>query len=199
MKAAPNIKNEVRYFVRNLKSTWKLENSEENSNLRHQELELSGLGNTINISAYLSPLQCQICKILFSSKSHKERHVKSIHSKVKDHVCNVCNKGFSRKDSLKLHLQIHSDGRNFKCLFCKKILKSKSSVKYHAQLCPTESREIHKCKHCGKKFRSLHGFRKHMKKHAEDLYKCSVCGMGFDCKSYLRFHVQMVHPEENSD
>jgi uncharacterized Zn-finger protein len=34
---------------------------------------------------------------------HLERHVKSVHDKVKEHQCEGCKVWFSRKDNLKQH------------------------------------------------------------------------------------------------
>jgi hypothetical protein len=43
------------------------------------------------------------CDRVFTRVEHLDRHVKCVHEKVKEHVCEGCHQGFSRKDNMKQH------------------------------------------------------------------------------------------------
>lgn len=47
--------------------------------------------------------ECHICSRPFGNNSHLQRHINSVHSKVKQHKCLYCSKSFSRYDKLKAH------------------------------------------------------------------------------------------------
>ena len=47
--------------------------------------------------------------------------------------CDVCGKGFIRKDSLSEHLKVHTGKKNYKCDVCGKTYKSKSHLNCHTK------------------------------------------------------------------
>ena len=51
--------------------------------------------------------------------SHLRDHVKSIHEKTKDHVCDLCGAAYGRKSHLKDHINVvHNDIKPFACDQC---------------------------------------------------------------------------------
>ena len=57
-----------------------------------------------------------------------------------ENICDNCNKYFSTKSSLKLHLKTNTCKKNkekkiFKCDFCDKILSSNQMMLYHLNSC----------------------------------------------------------------
>ena len=51
------------------------------------------------------------------------------HSVMKPHVCDVCNKGFSRKDRFNDHLWTHTGEKSHVCEICKKKVCTEIRVK----------------------------------------------------------------------
>lgn len=50
--------------------------------------------------SYFSPCTCEICGQKFKNKKTLSKHVKHVHHKLKQLICHVCNKQFTRKSSL---------------------------------------------------------------------------------------------------
>ena len=52
---------------------------------------------------------CHFCSKAFPGKAKLYMHIKT-HTREKDFICPVCKKGFSRKDSMRIHVwNIHSE------------------------------------------------------------------------------------------
>lgn len=65
-------------------------------------------------------LHCNKCKKPFNSLSTLKRH-KMIHKNVKPYTCDNCNKVYTRKDSLVVHIRSkHTGERPYKCNICNK-------------------------------------------------------------------------------
>ena len=93
-------------------------------------------GNTAVKKSKPNLFECLTCSKMFASKSNLHYHKKVVHDKtyqcevfckknhlnvynkmhtgVKPHVCSVCNKRFTRIDTLRRHEATHSDEKKFK-------------------------------------------------------------------------------------
>ena len=49
------------------------------------------------------PFKCEQCPAAFGAKSNMWKHCKTVHEKVKNHVCDICDKAFSFRTSLHVH------------------------------------------------------------------------------------------------
>ena len=62
-------------------------------------------------------VQCASCGKIFKYKSELRVHVEVMHLKIKDHLCDQCDKSFSTKSYLNNHLSTHSE-KKYTCLMC---------------------------------------------------------------------------------
>ncbi|CAL1268473.1 unnamed protein product [Larinioides sclopetarius] len=82
-----------------------------------------------------------------------------------DHVCYVCKKTFTRKDSLKRHMKKHGDHAN------------------------------HACSKCAMKFYRIDKLQEHLKTHEKKkTYSCEQCDRLFSRMSELLHHKSVDHP-----
>lgn len=64
----------------------------------------------------------------------------------KSFVCHICNRGFSRKDSLKNHSRIHTGDGLYVCPECHKACVTKQELRRHLRIHTGE--KPFKCSHC---------------------------------------------------
>jgi uncharacterized Zn-finger protein len=74
---------------------------------------------------------CPVCSKVLKSRMHLQRHVQQIHESGFRFFCEVCHKGFRRKDNLKCHMRIHSGEQPYKCSYCSKMFRFKSGYSFH--------------------------------------------------------------------
>ena len=105
--------------------------------------------------------------------------------------CSVCERVFSERFRLNIHLKSHTEEKPFKCQTCPKAFAQKYKLIYHER---THSGEKpYECKKCGKSFAHMEGYRQHYNLHTgEKPYSCLHCGQKFRLRSSLRVH-QAIH------
>ena len=83
----------------------------------------------------IKDFECQICIKRFSTKTDLTRHIKTVHDKVRDFECHICNKTYSQKYNLENHIKIvHNKVKNFECNICHKKFSRKSDLQSHMNL-----------------------------------------------------------------
>ena len=100
--------------------------------------------------------KCPRCDMVFNSKRYVETHIKAVHEKtpcvecgilvsnMKRHIsrqhtsnddkkdkCDVCGKGFARKEHLPDHKNIHTGEKPYKCKFCSACFASRGNHNIH--------------------------------------------------------------------
>ncbi|XP_053373438.1 zinc finger protein OZF-like isoform X2 [Mercenaria mercenaria] len=134
--------------------------------------------------------KCEICSKTFVQKSHLNKHIKCIHDKIKDHVCDVCDKAFSDKWKLVLHKRNHTNERPYVCEICRKTFKDGSylniHIRYHTGARP------YACLQCDKTFVQAIDMKRHSLVHKEELpYKCKICNHKSRLESNMRVHIKI--------
>ncbi|XP_045181854.2 uncharacterized protein LOC123540692 [Mercenaria mercenaria] len=171
---------------------------------------------------------CEKCKYLLQSETDSraendnqqvpiERHTSMKNESEKDGggsnnigitescECDLCEKKFSSKNSLKVHVHTIHYGELFKCNMCRKTFTMEENFERH-------KREIHEnkrsdfednrsvvkskyhCGVCGLPFKGSMQLRIHMGiVHSKKRFKCHKCKRTFSYKACLKRHVLAIH------
>ncbi|XP_063445112.1 uncharacterized protein LOC134725324 isoform X2 [Mytilus trossulus] len=91
--------------------------------------------------------RCDECDKDFTTRRSLYRHNKSQHEKIKTHICEICGKGFYRKEYLKRHLETHEpvkpDHSHRRRPICELI--QETGVKYEIPISQTEVHIPRRC------------------------------------------------------
>ncbi|XP_053613549.1 zinc finger protein 27-like isoform X3 [Plodia interpunctella] len=148
-----------------------------------------------------------------------KKKVSAINQKNIPAVCPECNKTFSNKYNMFVHMKSHTAVKySYRCEQCDKTYSSQWNLAYHRKhshigimdhICsycgekfPTKkSKDIHirihtghkpfQCSKCGKSFRAKNSLDRHMDMHLDiRKYACHVCPMRFRKRSHLNYHLK---------
>ncbi|XP_053684676.1 zinc finger protein OZF-like [Sabethes cyaneus] len=128
------------------------------------------------------------CPICGSMQLNLKQHMQ-VHSGIKKHVCQYCNKAFSQRGNLTCHLNIHTGNKPHKCDQCDKSFGDPTALKMHKVI---HSNDLnYKCEICGKDFKYRHSLQTHIRSHNDDRrHACTYCSMAFVTSSSLKKHVR---------
>ena len=126
-------------------------------------------------------------KIVCSSSS---KEVENPASPEKLFDCTSCDKKFSKKSNLKVHINsVHEKTRIESCDQCDYKCTVKDSLKQHIK--SVHSGEKFFCKHCEKQFNCKSDMNRHIRTfHSDEVYPCPDCSKQFPQKRYLKEHLQ---------
>ena len=62
-----------------------------------------------------------------------KNHIKHVHDKIKEHICEVCAKGFATTSDLKTHRRTHTGEKNFPCHICGQSYSTKQYLQIHTR------------------------------------------------------------------
>ena len=118
------------------------------------------------------------------------------------HHCVDCDKDFSQKSSLNLHIKrIHEGVKikehkySFPCTLCPHIAPRKSQLKLHMYSAHLNLK--HKCNKCDKEFSAPFTLRKHVENvHQGVKHQCNICGSQYGMKASLEKH-KTVHKKQS--
>lgn len=151
---------------------------------------------------------CSICPKKYSYKKDLNRHL-LVHndseptivatsttntSTVKLYKCPTCDYTSKYNNHLKIHIRRHNGERPYKCDQCPKAFSCISHLQRHARSVHVNLK-ILKCKECPKRFNdksslNLHVQRKHLGYKAPKKFKCLVCLLRVQSKTYLEKHLR---------
>lgn len=116
--------------------------------------------------------------------------------------CRWCKASFTKKTSLRRHMNLHSGSRPFQCPFCEYNATRKDQLKTHIKTRHTRDSSKHftfKCPLCSNMFQSQRRMTLHMRSHQWDNFPCDLCHIKFKSAHELVQHLKRRHPDSGTD
>lgn len=73
------------------------------------------------------------CNVRFLQQAEKRRHMRLVHLKVKQYVCDICRAAFGTKPTLRHHRYIHTNEKPYKCNVCGQGFRQRSAMNHIAR------------------------------------------------------------------
>lgn len=150
---------------------------------------------------------CVNCPEVFNSQLLLDRHLKVDHKNEKNHICDLCGKGFPTKRQIAAHLIRHKKPPqksqcylpgSFICDICGKEFRFRMTLNRHVFNTHTNQNNF-KCEQCDKVLSSAEGLKLHMRYHSDDQsIMCEICGRAFLQPYRLKVHMES-HMREGND
>lgn len=138
--------------------------------------------------------KCEHCgKYLVST--NLKRHIRAVHEKQLDFVCDACNKGFQNKQMLRDHLAVvHLNQQNHLCTICNKNFAHSFALVRHLNTVHGAQPRI-KCEKCVKTFTRRGDYKSHLKLHKTRPFHCQSfpCKFMSQTKEALEKHELVTH------
>ena len=136
---------------------------------------------------------CEICNKGFAKREHLTKHTR-IHKDTKRYTCEYCQKQFRDRYELVRHQRRHTGDFPFRCNDCDKGFMRHERYMTHLRWHSGE--RPFQCTMCDKSFRDRSELNRHSRRHTGDLpYKCNTCMKGFLRRERYITHVR-IHTGE---
>ncbi|XP_012269547.2 zinc finger protein 93-like [Athalia rosae] len=149
---------------------------------RHLDLHLEGHQKN----------NCPHCNAKFARKKHLDVHLYRLHGERitnYPHTCEVCLRGFPKRQLLNRHRANHHYQKGKMCTDCGEVLETSLDAREHHEKHSRE-RRFH-CDKCPQVFSMEQKYLLHMKNH--DTYKCPRCEATFASKKRTNEHYRINH------
>ncbi len=105
---------------------------------------------------------CEHCGEKFSFKTERNKHVRTVH--IKEHVCDICSRGFGSREKRDCHRRTHTGEKPFACHTCDYRAAKKFNLDMHLQAKHGDfgSNKNFLCAICNKQFVTMGRVRRHM-------------------------------------
>ncbi|XP_039447098.1 zinc finger protein 501-like [Culex pipiens pallens] len=129
--------------------------------------------------------KCTICGV---PQQNMKQHM-AVHTGIKKHICQFCNKAFAQRGNLTIHLNIHTGNKPHKCDQCTKSFGDPTALKLH-KVNHTSELKYH-CTICGCNFKYPHSLKSHIRSHNNERnHACSYCDKAFITANVLKRHIR---------
>jgi len=134
------------------------------------------------------PYKCEKCDKAYTQKSSLSVHMRT-HTGERPYKCESCGKTFIRKGDLIVHIRSHTREKPYKCNLCHKTFTQRSDLFRHIRVHSGE--KPYRCDSCSKTFKQKTHLTTHMGIHSgEKPYRCKVCNKNFRQSNILSVHMR---------
>lgn len=98
----------------------------------------------------------------------------------KRHVCDICNRAFTQRGSLKYHRMLHTGEKPFQCNVCNKSFRIRAPYDAHMDV---HNGVRYRCSICLKYYSSRATLRQHLKGQHPNMPHPPISSCGFQCSS----------------
>ncbi|KAH8261528.1 hypothetical protein KR044_010626, partial [Drosophila immigrans] len=139
-------------------------------------------------------VNCTNCKKTFPNEYLMQQHVKLVHLRKFDKICDVCGKSIRGREALVRHMEEHTGvpQKVIKCELCESTLTTKYGLARHIKMMHTaENLQPIQCKFCLKVSPSLQAHQHHIKytHNTARSHQCPMCEKAFKRPNELREHM----------
>ena len=111
--------------------------------------------------------KCEQCQFVTVWKTALNRHIRTVHNKIRNHKCGLCALSFAQKSTLQHHVEaVHKKLRKHVCEECGYSATQKSNIRTHMKRAHSfgskQSEEMLHCGDCEYFTRGERNFRRHM-------------------------------------
>lgn len=144
------------------------------------------------------PYTCSIC--VFETVVINSVSTLNVHKRMHEnpHKCEYCDKRYSNRRNILLHVQLYHMGENAPCpstcTYCGKVCPTKLSLKNHEKI---HTKAV-SCEFCGKIFVEKHKLRLHIqRKHEKNRkYECHLCNKKLNSLDAVQVHINIMHSDK---
>ena len=151
---------------------------------------------------------CHLCYKIFSSEKIKKNHIKIIHQKKGDYLCDSCGRVYGSVIALEYHLSNqHKNKEQWMCKLCNNTFNLKHSLNVHVN--NVHGMKTFQCKNCSRVFKRISHLIRH-KKYVHGIYRsyfildeypdvhyhdCDHCSFKSRYKNNLLKHIETIHKD----
>ncbi|XP_059220625.1 zinc finger protein 492-like [Stomoxys calcitrans] len=148
-----------------------------------------------HIKYHLNPdyFKCTYCDKSFSTRRCLQIHIQ-LHEDRK-HACDKCDKKYIKRYLLEKHKLTHmpKPEKKFSCNECGKLYVSQHALNYHEKAVH-QNVYVRVCEVCGQTLPDAFSYKQHMLRHNPKPVKCEDCGLLVTSQITLKYHRDLKHP-----
>ena len=137
--------------------------------------------------------KCVLCEFKCPVNTNLQKHIKSVHNKIKDFECELCDFKCTGKGNLKQHVRYtHDKIKDIKCELCDYICSVKTNLQKHIKSVHNKIKDF-ECELCGYKCSEKTNLQRHIKQIHDKIkdFECELCGYKCSLKETLKKHIKI--------